>query len=83
MCLLVILSGLPAWLCLAAPMAFLGREHAQAEYRWIKTFGNGIRANLPWWGAFDPRVWDVHSWWWNLLLPWLIASAFFAALAFR
>jgi hypothetical protein len=36
---------------------FLGRELAQAEYRWIEHFGHGLRANLPWWGAFDPRVW--------------------------
>lgn len=25
--------------------------------------------NLPWWGWADRRVWDVHSWWWNLALP--------------
>ena len=36
---------------------FLGREIAQAEYRWIAHFGDGLRANLPWWGAADPRVW--------------------------
>lgn len=36
---------------------FLGREMAQAEYRWIEQFGQGLRANMPWWGAFDGRVW--------------------------
>lgn len=36
---------------------FIGREIAQAEYRWIEQFGEGLRANLPWWGAVDPRVW--------------------------
>ncbi|SLK11907.1 hypothetical protein [Novosphingobium mathurense] len=36
---------------------FLGREMAQAEYRWIEQFGGGLRANMPWWGAFDGRVW--------------------------
>lgn len=40
---------------------FVGREHAQAEYRWIERFGNGKRANLPVWGAFDYRVWDLGS----------------------
>lgn len=35
---------------------FIGREHAQAEYRWIESFGLGRRANMPWWGGFDPRV---------------------------
>lgn len=37
---------------------FVGREVAQAEYRWIEHFGHGLRANMPWWGAYDPRVWD-------------------------
>lgn len=42
---------------------FLGRENCQAEYRWISTFGEGKRANLPWWGAFDFKVWGhVDSW---------------------
>lgn len=36
---------------------FLGREFTQAEYRWIEQFGQGLRANMPWWGAFDLRVW--------------------------
>jgi hypothetical protein len=47
----------------------MGREHAQAEYKWIEHYGQGRRANLPWWGWADPRVWDVHSWFWNLSLP--------------
>lgn len=36
---------------------FIGREIAQAEYRWIEALGGGLRSNLPWWGAFDVRVW--------------------------
>lgn len=36
---------------------YLGREHAQAEHRWIKTIGNGSRSNMPAWGGFDIRVW--------------------------
>lgn len=38
-----------------------GREHAQAEYRWIERFGHGLRANMPWDGGFRTVVWDVHS----------------------
>lgn len=45
----------------------IGREHAQAEYRWIERYGNGKRANLPFWGGFDSRVWDMGS-----LLDWLV-----------
>lgn len=38
-----------------------GREHAQAEYRWIERYGNGLRSNMPWDGGFRAVVWDVHS----------------------
>jgi hypothetical protein len=42
---------------------YMGREIAQAEYRWIEHYGFGRRANMPWYGAFDPRVWHkAHSW---------------------
>lgn len=60
------LCHIPAlvWLCAAF---YIGREHAQAEYRWIDAYGNGHRDNMPWWGGFDPRVWDRKS-----LLDWLL-----------
>lgn len=56
------------WYGVAASMLYIGRENAQAEYRWIERYGNGRRANLPWWGAFDPKVWDLHSFT-DVLLP--------------
>ncbi len=40
---------------------FIAREHTQAEYRWIEMFGHGRRMNMPWWGSFDPRAWDMAS----------------------
>ena len=40
---------------------FIAREHAQAEYRWIEKFGNGLRKNMPQWGGFDYRVWNAAS----------------------
>jgi hypothetical protein len=40
---------------------YIGRELTQAEYRWIAAYGSGLRANMPWWGRFDPRVWNVKS----------------------
>jgi len=46
---------------------FIGREHAQAEYRWIEQYGYFKRSNLPWWGAFDYRVWSLSS-----MLDWII-----------
>lgn len=48
-------------------MWFIAREHTQAEYRWIAQFGGGKRANMPWWGGFDPRAWDTAS-----LVDWLV-----------
>ncbi len=46
---------------------FIAREHTQAEYRWIAQFGGGKRVNMPWWGGFDRRAWNIPS-----LLDWLV-----------
>ena len=65
--------AIAGWLCDIPALAelcacfYLGREHAQAEYRWIDAYGNGHRENMPWWGGFDPRVWNCKS-----LLDWLL-----------
>lgn len=40
---------------------YAGREHAQAEYRWIERYGLGVRANMPWHGGFQGRVWTAKS----------------------
>jgi hypothetical protein len=40
---------------------FVGREHAQAEYRVIEHFYEGKRANAPWYGGFEPRAWNLKS----------------------
>jgi hypothetical protein len=45
--------------CLSA--LYVGRENAQAEYKWIERYGGGKRANMPFWGAFSPKVWDLKS----------------------
>lgn len=68
--LLVALATGNWWLgaCLGAGV-FIGREHAQAEYRWIAAFGNGRRANMPWAGGFDPRVWNHLDAWLDWLAP--------------
>lgn len=58
---------------------FTGRELAQAEYRWIEHFGEGLRANAPWWAAFDRRVWVTTDQIADILGPLLatIPLAFF------
>lgn len=48
---------------------FIGRELAQAEYRWIEQFGQGLRANLPWWAVFDLRVWPKAGQWADWIGP--------------
>jgi hypothetical protein len=48
---------------------FLGREHAQAEYRVIQKFYDGKRANMPWYGGFEPRGWDMKS-----MLDWILPT---------
>lgn len=41
---------------------YVGREVAQAEYRWIAQFGGGLRSAMPWHAGFtDPRSWTRKS----------------------
>lgn len=61
---------------------FIGRELAQAEYRWIEHFGNGLRANMPWWGPLDLRVWTTLDQWVDWLGP-LVATFSLALFATR
>lgn len=57
---------------------FVGREIAQAEYRWIEVYGAGLRANMPWWGPFDLRVWPKRDQWIDWIGP--LAATMLAAL---
>ena len=64
------------WAGAAAVSAyFIGREFAQAEYRWIEMFGHGLRANMPWWGPFDVRVWPKLDQWVDWLGPLIVSFA--------
>jgi hypothetical protein len=53
----------------------ISREIAQAEYRWIERFGGGLRANMPWWGRFDLRVWDHIDPWLDWVVPVIVVAA--------
>ena len=48
---------------------FFGREIAQAEYRWIEIYGQGLRANMPWWGPLDYRAWPKLDQWVDWIGP--------------
>jgi hypothetical protein len=65
--------GYPTLFNLCAIWYFIGREIAQSEYRWIEQYGNGKRANMKWYAPLDLRLWDIHSWWWNLTLPIIVS----------
>lgn len=54
---------------LVATTYFMSREIAQAEYRWIERYGDRRRANMPWWGPFDPRVWWCADAWLDWIVP--------------
>lgn len=58
--------GLHADVAAMSAAFYCGREHAQAEYRAIKSFYGGKRANAPWWCGFEPRAWDAKP-----LVDWL------------
>lgn len=61
-CAIALLGG-SLWLGACAASAFyISREMTQAEYRWIERFGGGRRANMPWNGPFDLRVWSAKDW---------------------
>ena len=85
--LALLIQALTAGLCrsllagaIAASAWAISREITQAEYRWIEQFGGGLRANMPWWGGFDPVVWQKLDPW----LDWIVPAAvvFGAAAAF-
>ncbi|MDQ3144507.1 MAG: hypothetical protein M3Q57_06465 [Pseudomonadota bacterium] len=62
----------------------ISREITQAEYRWIEQYGGGLRANMPWWGGLDHRMWQYADPWLDWLVPSLAALAVaVAAKAFR
>lgn len=61
---------------------YVGREITQAEYRWISSFGEGRRANMPFWGGLDWQVWNVKSLG-DVLAPMLAALAVWAVVALR
>jgi hypothetical protein len=59
----------------AAIAWFVSREITQAEYRWIEHFGAGHRANMPWWGGLDLRVWQHADSWLDWIAPTIVVIA--------
>ena len=67
------------WLGIIFSMGlFIGREQAQAEQKWIQYFCNNQRTNMK--SIFDSftfKVWDFHSWFWNLFFPILCSILYY------
>ena len=59
-CIAVLLLKLPIGLVLIPVGFYIGREHAQAEYRYIEAHGRK-RANCPWWCGFMPEAWTMKG----------------------
>ena len=73
-CASCLFLGLP-WPFFFWPAAFYaGREHAQAEYRYIEAHG-GKRADCPWWCGFAPSAWTAKSLL-DFLLPLAVSAGF-------
>lgn len=53
--------GLHAEVVAMSAAFYCGREHAQAEYRAIKSFYDGKRDNAHWWCGLELRVWSAKS----------------------
>jgi hypothetical protein len=74
----LLLSPFGLWFgALFAISYYLGREMAQAEYRNILYNYGGKRANMPWWGAFQPRAWNMKS-----MLDWILPTVTVLTIAF-
>ena len=68
-CLACIVLGFPLPCLLFAPAFYAGREHAQAEHRYIEAHG-GKRSGCPWWCGLCPSAWTAKG-----LLDWLLPLA--------
>lgn len=55
-CILIFIIKLPLILFFFPVMFYVGREHAQAEYRYIADHG-GKRIDCPSWCGFLPSAW--------------------------
>lgn len=69
--------GLHAEVVALVAIFYIGREHAQAEYRAIKSFYGGKRANATWWCGFELRAWNAKS-----MLDWIGPLAVAVAILF-
>jgi hypothetical protein len=82
---LVVVSALRSWGAGAAAACAwaISREITQAEHRWIEHLGHGLRANMPWWGGLDLRVWQSVDPWLDWIIPCLVVTCLALVMATR
>ncbi len=68
-CLACIAMALPWPMLFWLPAFYMGREHAQAEERYMRA-RNINRASAPWWCGLCPSAWTAKG-----LLDWLLPLA--------
>jgi hypothetical protein len=49
-------------------------EITQTVYRWIEHLGGELRANMPWWGGLDLRVWQSLDSWLDWIVPCFVGA---------
>lgn len=76
-CIVIFLIKLPFILFFFPVMFYVGREHAQAEYRYIASHG-GKRANCPSWCGFLPSAWTRKGLS-DFLFPLIVAVIIYVA----
>jgi hypothetical protein len=66
-CVIIFFLKLPATLYFLPAVFYLGREIAQAEYRYIEEYCDHKRKNMPWYAIFLPKAWTLKG-----ILDWVL-----------
>lgn len=66
-CLPILVFGFCPTMYFLPAMFYVGREFAQAEYRYIEEYCGRKRANMPWWAPFTPKAWTLKG-----MLDWVL-----------
>ena len=72
------------WIVLALPVYglvlpagfYIGRELAQAEYRYIEYYCNNKRSDMPWYAPWTLKAWKTQQGtiYWKSILDWVLPS---------
>ncbi len=76
-CLYIFYFQFPLMLVFLPAAFYLGREIAQAEYRYVEWFCCGKYSRMPWYAIFVPKAWTIKE-----ILDWLLPLAVSACFYF-